>query len=523
MERIAATRLWSEYHNTAAVRRAEEYAKYTSPALMVDTLEYQGPVNSTQTVEYDFQSAGALLLNSLASKLTQSLFPPNRASFQIVASPELQKVSTEAGVDDATLRSRMAQLERDSSQRLFMNAGYHKLNRAIKLLAATGNALLYRDPDTAKMTLWSMQNYAVRRSPNGDIDCMVLRQRFKMRELPAEVLADAMAKRVGGNNPDSTVEFYTVAKWESTNEKNRRRVRIHYQIDDKRVGPESSYPEHLCPFIVMVWSLADGEHMGRGLVEEYAGDFARLSLVSEQLGLYELDSLNVLNLVDESAGAAVDDYKDADTGDYVPGRANAVTSYERGDYNKIAAVNSSLAGIISRLSRAFMYTGDVRDAERVTAEEIRRTAVEADTLLGGVYSLLSETVQTPLAYLCMWEASASSDNLILGMLSRAYRPTILTGIPALTRASESQNLLEAVQEAAAVVPVLGQLSNRFDTEKVIELIFNNKSVDLAAISKSPEQIALEAEQKAAVANAQLDVAQGALAATESLPGVLGNV
>lgn len=523
MAHVAASRLWSEYHNTSAVRRAEEYAKYTSPALMVDTLEWQNTtVNSTQTVEYDFQSAGALLLNSLASKLTQSLFPPNRPSFQIMASPELQEIAKEQQVDDATLRSRMAQLERDSSQRLFLNAGYHKLNRAIKLLAATGNALLYRDPDTSKMTLWSMQNYAVRRTPNGDLDCLVLKQRFKMRELPPEVLADAAAKRVGGNDPEASVDFFTVVKYEPTKEK-RRRVTVHYQIDDKRVGPESSYPEHLSPFIVMAWSLADGEHMGRGLVEEYAGDFARLSLVSEQLGLYELDSLNVLNLVDESLGAAVDDYKDADTGDYVPGRANAVQSYERGDYNKITAVNNSIQGVISRLSRAFMYTGDVRDAERVTAEEIRRTAIEADTLLGGVYSLLSETVQTPLAYLCMWEASASSDNLMLGMLSRAYRPAILTGIPALTRASETQNLLEATQEAAVVVPVLTQLSNRFDTEKVIELIFNNKSVDLAAISKTPEQIKLEAEQKQAVATAQLDVAQGALAATESLPGVIGNV
>jgi len=127
----------------------------------------------------------------------------------------------------------------------------------------------------------------------------------------------------------------------------------------------SSYPEHLCPYVVSAWNVPDGEHYGRGYVEEYSGAFAKLSLLSEQLGLYELESLNVLNLVDESAGAVVDDYKEADTGDYVPGKAGAITAYERGDYNKIVATNNSLQSIVMLLNRAFMFTGQMRDAERV--------------------------------------------------------------------------------------------------------------------------------------------------------------
>ena len=134
---------------------------------------------------------------------------------------------------------------------------------------------------------------------------------------------------------------------------------------------------------------------GRGYVEEYAGDFTKLSLMSEQLGLYELESLQLLNVVDEAAGGVIDDYQEADIGDYVPGKVNAVTAYERGDYNKMVAVRNGLNEIAMRLSQAFMYTGNQRDAERVTAEEIRTIAQEAENLLGGTYSILAETLQAP--------------------------------------------------------------------------------------------------------------------------------
>jgi len=264
--------------------------------------------------------------------------------------------------------------------------------------------------------------------------------------------------------------------------------------------------------LVPVWNLADGENYGRGLVEEYAGDFARLSLVTEQLGLYELDALNILNLVDESAGGVVDDYQNADTGDYVPGKVGAVTAYERGDYNKMAAINNSLTTLIQRLSQAFMYTGQMRDAERVTAEEVRRIARETEITLGGVYSLLAESLQAPLAYLSMTEvADGKSDgNLLFGIVARDFKPKITTGIPAMTRSQDTENLLIAAQEAGAIIPALQQISSRFDTEKVVEKIFQGNSVNLEEISKSPEQLAEEARAKQEAANA-MNVANEAAA------------
>ena len=511
-----ATALWSQNRDTTAIRKAEDFAKFTITSLMADPLLQTGP--NAQVLEYDFQSLGALLVNNLTAKLVMILFPPGRPAFRIEVSEEILQAAKAKGIDEAEITNKAAQLEQQSTKRLFVNAGLSKLHRALKLLIVTGNALIYRDTTTGKFLVWGMHNYVQRRTPTGEPSQVVLKQRMRLSEMPKELARDAIAKRAASENDESPLDLYTVIEWSGDGD--ARRVEVHQQIGDKRVGPISTYPAHLCPWIPAVWNLVDGEHMGRGYVEEYSGDFAKLSLISEQLGMYELESLNVLNLVDESAGGVVDDYQNADTGDYVPGKTGAVTAYERGDYNKIAAVNNGLAALATRLQMAFMYTGQMRDAERVTAAEIRQVANEAENLLGGVYSLLAETVQTPIAYLTIYEVARASGNLMLGVLNRTYKPQIVAGLPALTRAADTQNILQATQEAAAVVPALGQLSKRFDTEKIVELIFRNNSVDLDAISKSADQIAQEGQQEQAQAMAGMNAAEAAVTATDTLPTVI---
>lgn len=499
--RPLASRLWSDYQDTALIRRCEQFAQYTLPGMFVDPL-----LSTKQQVQHDFQSVGGLLTNNLASKLVSSLFPAGVPFFKNEPTPELLKAAERQGMDEQALNSQLAQLDQMATGRLFLNATTAKLTRAIKLLIITGNMLMYRDKDAAKLIVWSLRSFVVRRTAAGDWRCIVLKQRFATDELPAEIRNDYYAKRPeAANNPSRQIDLFTVI--EKAPGVVNPRVVVWNEIDGLRCGPEASYPEHLCPYVLSTWNLSDGEHYGRGLVEDFTGDFAKLSLVSEQQGLYELEALSILNLVDEAAGGVVDEYQESDTGDYVRGKTGAVTSYERGDYNKIAAIRESLGEVIQRLSAAFMYTGNTRDAERVTAEEIRAQAKEAENTLGGVYSLLAEQLQQPLAYLCMYEVS---DKLLAGLVNRLYKPTILTGIPALTRAVEIQNLLAAAQEASAIVPLLAQLDKRVDPSKVLDLIYSNRSVNTASIFKSPQQRAQEAkaaEQQLAQTN---EMAQAAL-------------
>ncbi|MBL1329612.1 hypothetical protein JL926_19595, partial [Acinetobacter baumannii] len=54
---------------------------------------------------------------------------------------------------------------------------------------------------------------------------------------------------------------------------------------------------------------------------------------------------------------------------------------------------------VNRIGKGFLLSSSiVRDAERVTAEEIRMQANELETSLGGVYSRLAVDFQKPMAY-----------------------------------------------------------------------------------------------------------------------------
>ena len=103
-----------------------------------------------------------------------------------------------------------------------------------------------------------------------------------------------------------------------------------------------------------------------------------------------------------------------------------------------------------------------RDAERVTAEEIRRVAEDIDDTLGGIFSQLSEDFQLPLVKL------VSNDLAREGKLPQLPPDTvdvqILTGLEALGRSAEIQKLQAYFQ--LIPVPLLEQLLPRFDADEV---------------------------------------------------------
>lgn len=500
--------LWSKYRDTHAIKRAEDFAKYTVPYLMVDPLE-RTDQQSSGTIERDYQSVGALLVNNLSSKIASALFPVGIPYFKLRPSPELVKLARERGVDEQSLVSSLSRLEREAAPQVFHAGGLHALTYMIKLLIVTGMCLTLRDTERYQFTVWNLHSFAVRRDGYGVVRDVVLKQRVLYEDAEPDVRAALATAKARTYTDGMYIDVYTHIAYKQ-GELNRY-AEIQREVDGEPVGKPSVYPEHLCPWQVLSWNVIVGENYARGLVEDYAGDFARLSMTSEALGIYEQESLDVLRIVDEQAGSAVSDFKEAETGDYIAGRKDSVYAFEVGDYNKIATLNNSIVGIIQRLSQAFMYTGQMRDAERVTAAEVRNLVREVETTFGGVYSLLAHTMQAPFAYLSMYEVRDTHKGVLAGLISKSYRPSIFTGAAALQRSSEMQALVNATQEVAAIVPVLAQSSQRIDIDKVFEKIMLANNVDLESISKTPEELRAMAAANSGAA-AGLEATQEVLAA-----------
>jgi hypothetical protein len=99
-------------------------------------------------------------------------------------------------------------------------------------------------------------------------------------------------------------------------------------------------------------------------------------------------------------------------------------------------VTKSQADTIERrLEQAYLLNSSVqRNAERVTAEEIRFMAAELEQALGGTYSLLSSELQRPLVE--RLRAVMTKAGELPALPKDLVVPTIITGLDGLGRSSD---------------------------------------------------------------------------------------
>lgn len=480
MAKVSHKALFEKLRDTTVISKCELYARWTLPQLMADISTTGG--TRAVIVERDYQEMGAILVNHLATKLARLLFPTTNPFFRVQPSKELEATGAKAGIPANTIQAALARLEMDAAKRVFLNSGYAQLILALKHLIVTGNVLIYRDKKNSKCCSYGIQSFSVRRDGQGNLLDCVLREFTFVEALDSELqqtLRNASKERY--SRPELQVEVFT--RIHRVMKPAGAVYEVSQEIDTVPVGEVSVYPEHLCPWFVPTWSLIPGEHYGRGIIEDYAGGFASLSDLSEGAALYTIEIMRVIHLVSTGGGTDIDDLRAAETGEYVRGDADSVKAVESGDAVKLQQVESKIEKVFARLAKAFMYGGNTRDAERVTAYEIQIEAQEAENALGGVYSALSQGLQVPLAHTLVTEVAPDS---LAGLIDGSLKLDVIAGIPALGRTSDVQNLMMAAQEVATVVPI-AQMDSRISPTKVVDMVMAGRSVDTEAIFYSEEE------------------------------------
>ena len=149
-----------------------------------------------------------------------------------------------------------------------------------------------------------------------------------------------------------------------------------------------------------------------------------------------------------------------------------------------------------RLLEAFLVMNP-RQAERVTAEEIRLTQLELESSLGGLFSLL--TVEFLVPYL-------NRKLLVLqrtGELPRypkdIVNPTIVAGINSLGRGQDQQSLTMFLQTIAATLGPEA-LVNFVNADEAIKRLAAAQGIDVLNLVKSMDQ--MQQEQEAAMQQQQ---------------------
>jgi hypothetical protein len=519
--RISHKQRFSKYRDDTVIQKAIKMAHWTLPQLMADL---SLSLNGTQHIlERDYQEVGALLVNNLSPKLAAMLFPSSRPFYKIDASDALVKAAEGKGMTKVQLTSNFAQLEQKSCQRIFLNASYAQLIQLLRHVIVTGTGLIYRDSKAGKFITYGLQSFSCKRDGQGTLLDTVIREYTHIEALSPTVqtaLRMAHRSRYARTDDCPPVELYTRIQ-----RKQGASGKVYYEVtqeaDEVPVGTTGLYPELLCPWQVVTWSLIAGENYGRGLVEDFAGGFAKLSDGSHAAALYGIELMKVVNLVAPGMGADIDELANAESGEYVQGAPGAVSAYENGDATKLQVMRAELEAVITNLSRAFMYKGNTREAERVTAFEIKQDALEADNVLGGAYSTLAAGMQVPFAHILLTEVNS---DMLEGIVSNTVELNIVAGIPALGRATDVQNLILAAQDAIAIINPLIQTDKRIDGQKIMDMIMAGSSVDTSLIYKSDDQLASEAkaaQQQQQGQNQMMDAA-AASEATDTLQSIQGN-
>lgn len=427
------------------VTRAENCATYTIPALFPKDTD-----NGSTDYDTPYQSVGARGVNNLASKLGLALFPPNSPFFRLSVRDDVMQYLEATPDVKQQIEQKLVQQEQVIQKYIESNQIRVTLHEALKQLVVAGNCLIFLPPKEGGVKLYRLNDYVIQRDAMGNVIQMVTVDRLSVATIPQEVLN---AAGLQDKEPDEEVSIYTHVFFSAIDQ----RYYSYQEVDEKQIpGYEGNFPVNACPWIPLRLVKMDGESYGRSYVEEYLGDLKTLEGLQKAIAEASAIAATVINLVNPNGITKVRNLVNAKNGGFVPGRPDDIAPLQLEKSQDLQIAKSTCDALEQRLSYAFMLNSAVqRQAERVTAEEIRYVAGELEDTLGGIYSILTQELQLPLVNRLIIQLQ--SIGMLSDMPENIVQPAVTTGVEALGRGHDYNKLttfmstISAVPEAAAVV------------------------------------------------------------------------
>lgn len=463
------------------LRQGREAVRLTIPGL----IPAQGSSDPHDTVEQPWTANGARFVNNMSAKLLLSMFPPERPFFRLDIDADVaQEMGT--GLGDAT--EALAQIslkaltlaDKTMSRTIWMEALRH--------LIVVGNGLVYQPPDETQMRFWRLDQYVVTRGRNGALREAIIRDEVLPSELDeatrtvCNVVYDPLKP-----DKEKPIELYT----RITNEGGK--VTHWEEINDIEVpGTRGTSDEASAGWQALRWGVVPGSHYGRSYVSEFAGDFLSLEDVSKSIIKFAIEASRIIRVVDPNAGIDVEEMAAAESGDWLTGLKDRVETLQLDKSQDFQIVWQLAQAIEKRLSQAFLLTTNaIRDAERVTAEEIRAIHQELEDALGGTYTVLSAEVQRPYA------------NRLLAILAHTGKApklppevevVVVTGFAALGDNHATMSLLTWLKSLSEYFGPEWIATNVDGQEAAKRLGVSGGVIDVAKLLKKPEDIQAQQQQ-----------------------------
>lgn len=486
-------------------RRWERLAQLTLPYLYTP----EGKTPDRDGAARDWQSLGATSVNHLSTRLMLTLFNPSKPFLRLDPTPDMIEEAAEAGWKLTDVKAALVEAEMAAVKHMDVKALRPKLFEALKHLIVMGNLLLYLDEKQEELRSISVKHYVVQRSISGKVIRAVIREEVLYEELADEVKEDdgivALRKRDGDK-----VAFYIDIQRDGD------KFVVSEYVEEKHLPAfDKTFSEDACPYRVLTWNLPDEADYGIGLVGEVEGDLEALSQLSQAMIEGAILASEYRWLVNPGGMTKPEDFEKSRNGSAIPGMEGDVSLVQAA--TEVAAAITTqekiASGYINRLGRTFLLGSAVtRDAERVTAEEIRLLAAEQEAGLGGAYSRLAVDLQKPLG---LWLLKLVK----VVVNEREVTPSVVTGLDALSRNGEVEALgrfLDKVMKVAAMPPEVLEWLN---LDAIFTDLGNGEGVKAANYVKTSKQVEdARAQRRAAeVAQATATAAGEAAAQNQGAP------
>lgn len=483
-----------ESKRTGKLARIERLAEVTIPSVAADDSYNSG----TDDLTNGTSSLGSQCSTHLVNKLMLAMFGSSRPFFRL-AMPEAEAnaLAEKVGITPDQLTDMLAQGERDATLELEMIAGRDTLYEIMTHLVVAGDVLLDLSEDGV-IQAHPLKNYVVRRDRKGKPVVIIIKEVVRTDELEPEVAAF-----VAGQAPDTEHDVYT-----------RIRRKGDKMVMEMWVGGVilpyrkfgASWKADECPYIPLTWRLPLRQHYGVSRVEEYFSDFGTYELLSEAMGDGAVLASQFRWLQNPGGITRPEDMAGSKNGDVIPG--------VRGDLELVSAnIGQQLTTVLTisqeysrRLGAGFLINSAVtRDAERVTAEEIRIQAQELEQSLGGVYSRLAKEIQQPLS---KWLLK----RIDLSIKGTKITPVIMTGLDALSRNADLERLMMWLQDVTSLSGIQPEQRAQLNESNIIADMAAGRGVNTKRYLASAQEVQARMQQMQNNAAAQGQAAPGQVTA-----------
>ena len=466
-----ATTIPSEYYNSKLSDRKpyEDRAQNISEISLPYVFRAEGSDGGSEMTSSASQSFNGRQVNNLKSKMGMALLPPATSSFRL--KPDAQEmVDLFQGNETAMEKIReQLSLNTDAINSEIENQQIRSSLFDMLLQQILVGSVIVEKNERAGVTIFPLRSFVVDLDSQGEPIAMCIVEKLKL--LPEGIT-------VGEEKEEYDV--YTLLAID----KDTNKWIMKQSIEGEIVGEEKTYSDYdSLPFRYFGWNWVQGDAYHRPFAEDYYPDMLQIDKLAKLNTEGSITAAKLLILVNQRGGRTRKrDVAGSANGAVIDGHADDITAFQLGKNFDFQVSNDREATIKRELQANFLDTGSVqRDAERVTAEEIRVMAqqLEASTL-AGVYSKMALKWSK-------WIVSKVMDELKIKF--DAVDVDVLTGLDALGRSQEGQKMDNFMMRVSQL-----QLNHWIKDNEVLGRYATFDGINTVGLIKTSDEVKTEQQQ-----------------------------